>query len=96
VAKPASTATAPTKQAISEQPDVWWAADGSAGAHSQRPARHRRRGRDAGDDTPSRIYHALKWSLPDGVALAVASVGDQPKAQSWVPGTNSWLRARLR
>src|SRR6478735_1529817 len=40
------------------------------------------------DDTLSQVYHALKWSLPDGVALAVAPVGDQPKAKGLVPGTN--------
>jgi hypothetical protein len=48
------------------------------------------------DDTLSRVFHALKWSLPDGVALAVAPVCDQPKAKGLAPGTNSWLRARLR
>jgi len=47
------------------------------------------------DDTLSQVYHALKWSLPDGVALAVAPVADQPKAKGLAPGTNSWLRARL-
>ncbi|GAA5116667.1 hypothetical protein GCM10023339_25860 [Alloalcanivorax gelatiniphagus] len=48
------------------------------------------------DETLSAVYHALKWSLPDGVALAVAPVGDLPKARGLAPGTNSWLRARLR
>ncbi len=48
------------------------------------------------DDTLSRVYHALKWSLPDGVALAVAHVADLPKAKGLAPGTNSWLRVRLR
>ena len=48
------------------------------------------------DDPLSRVYHALKWSLPDGVALAVASVAGQPKAKGLAPGTNTWLRARLR
>ena len=47
------------------------------------------------DDTLSQVYHALKWSLPDGVALAVAPVADQPKAKGLAPGTNSWLRAGL-
>jgi hypothetical protein len=50
---------------------------------------------DSGD-TLSRVYHALKWSLPDGAALAVASTADQPKAKGLAPGTNTWLRARLR
>jgi hypothetical protein len=48
------------------------------------------------DDTLSRVYHALKWSLPEDVALAVAPVSDQPKAKGLAPGTNSWLRTRLR
>lgn len=47
------------------------------------------------DDTLSRVYHALKWSLPDGVALIVAPVAELPKAKGLAPGTNSWLRARL-
>jgi hypothetical protein len=47
------------------------------------------------DETLSAVYHALKWSLPPGVALAVAPVGDLPKAKGLAPGTNSWLRARL-
>jgi len=47
-------------------------------------------------DTLSRVYHALKWSLPDSVAVAVAPVADLPKAKGLAPGTNSWLRRRLR
>jgi hypothetical protein len=48
------------------------------------------------DDTLSRVYHALKWSLPDGVALVVAPVADLPKAKGLADGTVSWLRARMR
>lgn len=48
------------------------------------------------DETLSPVYHALKWSLPHGVALAVAPLGDLPKAKGLARGTNSWLRARLR
>ena len=48
------------------------------------------------DDTLSRVYHALKWSLPDGSALVVAPIADLPKAKGLAPGTNTWLRARLR
>jgi hypothetical protein len=47
------------------------------------------------DDTLSRVYHQLKWSLPEGVALTVAPVAGLPKAKGLTPGTNSWLRARL-
>jgi hypothetical protein len=48
------------------------------------------------DETLSAVYHALKWSLPDSVALAVAPVADLPKAKGLAPGTHSWLRARFR
>jgi hypothetical protein len=48
------------------------------------------------DETLSAVYHALKWSLAAGVALAVAPVAGLPKAKGLGPGTNSWLRARLR
>lgn len=48
------------------------------------------------DDTLSRVYHQLKWSLPEGVALVVAPVADLPKAKGLAPGTNTWLRERLR
>lgn len=47
------------------------------------------------DDTLSRVYHALKWSLPEGVALCVTPAADLPKAKGLAPGTNSWLRARV-
>jgi len=47
------------------------------------------------DDTLSRVYHQLKWSLPEGVALMVAPVAAVPKATGLAPGTNSWLRGRL-
>lgn len=46
------------------------------------------------DDTLSRIYHELKWSLPDGSSLAVAPVADRPKAKGLAPGTTTWLRQR--
>jgi hypothetical protein len=47
------------------------------------------------DDTLSRVFHALKWSLPEGVALTVSPVAGLPKAKGLAAGTNSWLRARL-
>ncbi|MEP9364352.1 hypothetical protein ABLE68_15400 [Nocardioides sp. CN2-186] len=47
------------------------------------------------DHTLSQVYHALKWSLADGVSLAVIPVGDLPKAKGLAAGTNSWLRSRL-
>ena len=48
------------------------------------------------DEPLSPVYHALKWSLPEGVALVVAPLGDLPKAKGLARGTNSWLRQRLR
>ena len=47
------------------------------------------------DDTLSQVYHAVKWSLPDGAALCVAPAADLPKAKGLAPGTNRWLRERL-
>jgi len=48
------------------------------------------------DETLSRVFHELKWALPPDVALTVAPVAELPKAKGLAPGTNSWLRARLR
>ena len=48
------------------------------------------------DEKLSPVFHALKWSLPPGVALTVAPVEDLPKAKGLAPGTNSWLRRRFR
>lgn len=48
------------------------------------------------DETLSRVYHELKWSLPEGVALIVTPAGGLPKLKGLAPGTTSWLRARLR
>ncbi len=47
------------------------------------------------DDTLSRVYHELKWSLPDDSALVVAPLAAAPKLKYLHPGTQSWLRARL-
>lgn len=47
------------------------------------------------DVTLSRVYHEVKWSLPDGAALAVAPVAGTAKAKGLAPGTNTWLRQRL-
>ena len=43
------------------------------------------------DDTLSRVYHEIKWSLPDGAALAGAPV-TSAKAKGLAPGTSTWLR----
>ena len=46
------------------------------------------------DETLSRVYHEVKWSLPDGAAVAVAPVAGRPKAKGLAPSTNSWLAQR--
>ncbi len=48
------------------------------------------------DHTLSQVYHAMKWSLPEGAALFVAPISALPKDKGLAPGTHSWLRARLR
>lgn len=47
------------------------------------------------DDTLSRVYHELKWSLPEGAALTVAPLAGVPKAKGLAAGTNSWLKGRF-
>jgi hypothetical protein len=46
------------------------------------------------DESLSRVYHELKWSLADGSALLVAPVGGTPKLRGVAPGTLRWLRQR--
>jgi hypothetical protein len=48
------------------------------------------------DDTLSRVYHELKWSLPAGTALAVVPLHELPKASGLAPGTQAWLRDHAR
>ena len=47
------------------------------------------------DDTLSRVYHELKWSLPEGTALLVVPLEQAPKAKGLAPGTQSWVRGRM-
>ncbi|MFC6286366.1 hypothetical protein ACFP3Q_18055 [Nocardioides sp. GCM10027113] len=47
------------------------------------------------NDTLSRVYHELKWSLPDGTALMVVPLQDRPKLKGLADGTQTWLRDRL-
>lgn len=42
----------------------------------------------------SPVYHALKWSLPEGAPLFVTPVEHTPKSRGMAAGTTSWLRAR--
>ena len=45
-------------------------------------------------DTLSRVYHELKWSLPDGAALLVVPAAAAPKFKGLAPGSLRWLRER--
>ena len=47
------------------------------------------------DESLSRVYHELKWSLPDDSSLLVVPVEERPKLKGLEPGTQSWLRDRL-
>ncbi len=46
------------------------------------------------EDTLSRVFHELKWSLADQAALFVAPLAATPKLRHLEPGTLSWLRER--
>lgn len=43
----------------------------------------------------SRVYHELKWSLPDGAALMVSPLTVRPKLKGLPAGTTTWVRDRL-
>lgn len=43
----------------------------------------------------SRVYHELKWSLPDKAALMVSPLTTRPKLKGLPAGTTTWLRDRL-
>lgn len=47
------------------------------------------------DETVSRVYHEIKWLLPDDSSLLVAPLNRRPKARGLVPGAVTWLRDRL-
>ena len=46
------------------------------------------------DDTRSAVYHAVKWSVPDGRAVLVAPLADDPKAKGMASGLTAWLTRR--
>jgi hypothetical protein len=46
-------------------------------------------------DTLSRVYHELKWSLPEGTPLMVSPLTHRPKLKGLPAGTTTWLRDRL-
>ncbi|TQK71741.1 MULTISPECIES: hypothetical protein [unclassified Nocardioides] len=43
----------------------------------------------------SRVYHELKWALPEGTALFVAPLPERPKLKGLPAGTTTWLRDRI-
>ncbi len=45
-------------------------------------------------DTLSRVFHELKWALPDDASLFVGPLAATPKLRGVHPGTLRWLRAR--
>jgi hypothetical protein len=46
-------------------------------------------------ETLSRVYHELKWALPEGASLFVTALAGRPKLKGLRPGTQAWLRDRL-
>ena len=47
------------------------------------------------DASQSRVFHELKWALPDDTALFVTRLDTRPKLKNLPPGTLAWLRVRL-
>lgn len=47
------------------------------------------------EQSRSRVYHAVKGSLPPGTPLLVAELHEVPKAKGLRPGWSAWLRSRL-
>ncbi len=45
-------------------------------------------------ETLSRVFHELKWALPEDAPLIVAPVAATPKLRGLAPGTLAWLRRR--
>ena len=50
----------------------------------------------ASDLSRSKLYHRIKWQLPEGTPLACAPLGDDPagwpKFKGMEPGALGWLR----
>ena len=47
------------------------------------------------DDTLSRVFHELKWSMAAEAALLVAPVSATPKLGEWHRARSRWLRRRI-
>lgn len=41
----------------------------------------------------SKLYHRIKWQLPDGTGLLVAPLADAPKFKGMDEGALVWLRS---
>lgn len=46
------------------------------------------------NETLSRVFHELKWTLAEDTPLFVAPLAATPKLRGLEPGTLSWLRER--
>ena len=44
--------------------------------------------------TRSKLYHRIKWQLPDGTPLLVAPLADDPKFKGMADGALKWVRER--
>lgn len=47
------------------------------------------------EESLSRVYHQVKWSLPEGTPLLATALTTRPKLKGLLPGTQSWLWDRL-
>ncbi len=42
----------------------------------------------------SKLYHRIKWQLPEGTALLVAPLAAVPKFKGMAEGSTAWVRRR--
>jgi hypothetical protein len=45
------------------------------------------------DLSQSKLYHRIKWQLPDDTPLIVATLNEAPKFKGMASGALAWLRA---
>lgn len=48
----------------------------------------------ASDLSQSKLYHRIKWQLPQATPLIVATLSGAPKFKGMARGAAAWLRAR--
>lgn len=48
----------------------------------------------ASDLSQSKLYHRIKWQLPQGTPLIVGTLSGAPKFKGMASGAVAWLRAR--